>query len=484
MPSVTIAMDFDTDVELFSLPHWLTLHTAVVVLALVAYAAISLARRQRRHPSAAIGWVLLLVLVPYVGLPLFLMFGSRKNARAGRLARIAVQESARHSFHGPGARMRALALGLGLPGAVPCEAPVIHQDGAQAWERLKALVLSAQRTLDVSTFLLGRDRLGDELSALLAGRARDGVRVRLMIDGIGRYLGGVPNLRPLRCAGVEVGLFVRPWSSPLRGRVNLRNHRKMVIGDGEWLWTGGRNLAAEYFDGAAAPDQSAKAWVDLTFDLHGPLVGQASEQFDRDWAVAVAAPAAPMRAAPPTRVDNAATPLAQLLPSGPDQEDDTLYELLMDACFDAAHRIIAVTPYFVPDPALLMAFALAARRGVTVDLLLPRRSNHRLADLARPAPVRELMASGARVWLSPSMLHAKLIIVDETVALAGSLNLDSRSLFLNYEMMVAFYDRETIARFATWAEGVRSGADRLQPRPVGAVREVGEGLLRWLTFQL
>jgi cardiolipin synthase len=131
-----------------------------------------------------------------------------------------------------------------------------------------------------------------------------------------------------------------------------------------------------------------------------------------------------------------------------------------------------------------MALGLAARRGVTVDLILPRRSNHRLADFARPAAVRDLLDCGARVWLVPSMLHAKRFVFDQTVALAGSLNLDARSQFLNYEMMFAFYDRDAIARFTAWADTVGAGATRLAPNRVGALREVGEGLLRWLTFQL
>jgi cardiolipin synthase len=306
------------------------------------------------------------------------------------------------------------------------------------------------------------------------------VRVRFMVDGVGRYLGGLPRLQPLRAAGVHVGLFVRPWSSPLRGRVNLRNHRKVAIADGAWLWTGGRNLAAEYF---VADGAQARPWTDLSFDLRGPLAAQAREQFERDWAIAMRVPPPPL---PPASEAIAAPagPLAQLLPSGPDQADDTLYELLIDACFNASARIVALTPYFVPEPALLMAFTLAARRGVTVDLLLPRHSNHKLADLARPQAVRDLLEAGARVWLTPSMLHAKLVVVDQAVALAGSLNLDARSLFLNYEMMVAFYDRAAVERFAAWADHVRAGAQRLQPRPVSALRQVGEGLLRWLTFQL
>lgn len=463
--------------------HWLTLHTLVVLLALVTYTMLSLARKQRRHPSAAIGWVLFLALVPYLGLPLFLLFGTRKTVRAQRHPRLRMEAAVQEALHGPSGRFRALALGLGLPTPASYEELVIHQDGAMALQRLQDLLRGARATLEVSSFLLGRDPVGDAVAALLAQRAREGVRVRLMIDGVGRYLGGRPRLQSLRDAGVELALFVRPWSSPLRGRVNLRNHRKMAIADGEWLWTGGRNLAAEYFVPRPAHGRRERAWTDLTFDLRGPLATQAHEQFERDWAIATRA-APQLRPALSAPVAPPGARMAQLLPSGPDQADDTLYELLIDACFNAQARIVALTPYFVPDPTLLMAFALAARRGVLVDLVVPRHSNHKLADLARPAALRELLDSGARVWLTPGMLHAKLVVVDDTVALAGSLNLDERSLFLNYEMMVAFYHPADIAHFAAWAERVRSGADAMQPQHVGAWREFGEGLLRWLTFQL
>jgi cardiolipin synthase len=427
--------------------------------------------------------VLFLVLAPYAGLPLFLLFGTRKVARPTRHARPVAQMVAQDVQLGPGTRCRLLARALGLPPPVSFTDLAIHRDGAAALERLRELLLSARHTLEVSSFLLGRDEIGAMVMGLLAQRAQEGGRVRLLIDGVGRYLGGHPNLRRLRAAGVEVGLFACPWSSPLRGRMNLRNHRKAVVADGQWLWTGGRNLAAEYFVGTSSHGHRLRPWVDLSFDLRGTLARQVGEQFERDWAVAVGD-------APPAdrhRVLQAAArgeQVAQLLPSGPDQGDDTVYGLLIDACFNASNRVLALTPYFVPDPVLLMAFELASRRGVAVDLVVPRRSNHRLADLARPQALRDLLDAGGRVWLAPSMLHAKLVIVDDTVALAGSLNLDERSLFLNYEMMVAFYDAETIGRFSQWAELVRSTAQRQPPYEVSVLCEVGEGLLRWLTFQL
>jgi hypothetical protein len=133
---------------------------------------------------------------------------------------------------------------------------------------------------------------------------------------------------------------------------------------------------------------------------------------------------------------------------------------------------------------LVSALTLAARRGVQVDLIMPRRSNHRLADVARHRPLRDLAAAGARLWFTPFMLHAKVIVIDEQLALAGSANLDLRSLFLNYELMVAFYEPADVGRFAAWIESERSAAVRFEPTEPGLLRDLSEGLLLWLAFQL
>ncbi len=468
---------------ILSLRHWATFHTLVVLFALWVYVAVSVARRQRRHPSAALGWVIALALLPYVALPLFVVFGTRKTGRAmaaRRRAPLAPPATAAAPTTG---KLQALAWGLGLPTPAGYHGLRIHEDGGASLQCLHELLRGARRTIDVSTFLLGRDEVGAALCELLVRRAAEGVRVRLIVDGVGRYLGGRPPLDAFRQAGVTVALFVPPLSSRAPGRVNLRNHRKLALADGQWLWTGGRNLAAEYFCGKPLRQgRPAAPWTDLSFDLRGEIAGRAQEQFDRDWSTASGAPA------PAAHEAGAACAFrddaAQLVPSGPDQAEDTVYALLIEACFAAQGRIVAITPYFVPDQTLLMAFALAARRGVTVDLVLPRRSNHLLADMARPAAVREMVDSGVRVWLAPAMVHAKLIIVDDALALAGSVNLDERSLFLNYEMMIAFYRQADIARFAAWAERVRGTATMLTPRPVSVLREFAEGLLRWLTFQL
>lgn len=463
--------------------HWISLHGLVTVLALGFYLTASHTLRQRRHPSAAIAWFLSLALVPYVALPLYLFFGNRKIVRNPAGLAVQAARSTNQQASQPAARIQVLAGTLGLPVPSSYDHFELHEDGAHALQALIAVIDSATRTLDLCTFLFGRDVLGQEIALHLIQRAQQGVQVRLMIDGIGVYFGGHPDLRELTAAGVTVALFVSPFTSPLPGRTNLRNHRKMVIADHERMWMGGRNLAAEYFEGDSSFNHPKPAWIDLSFELRGAITWQAQAQFNKDWAFAKREPQG-VTPQPAPAASGAGSATAQLVPSGPDQAEDTVYTLLISSCFSAQKRIMAVSPYFVPDATLQMALTLAARRGIAVDLLLPAKSNHKLADMARHAALRELVSAGARVWLAPRMIHAKAIVIDDEIAFAGSANLDGRSLFLNYEMMIAFYTQVDVKRFALWIERHRQGARPYKARPPGVIREFGEGMVRWLAFQL
>ena len=476
--------------DIFFDRYLLTLHGIVVALGLFVYVGVARALPQRRDPSAAIAWVVALALLPYVALPLYFMFGSRKLRMRDEPAALLPPVAPADDDEAESQWARRLGRSMGLAPAATYEQLHLHADGAAARLAVLDVIAGARRTLDVCTFILARDHVGDEVAAALRERAAQGVCVRLLLDGIGAWLGGRLDIASLREAGVEVVKFVPPFRSILRGRANLRNHRKMVVADADRLWCGGRNFAAEYFE----------AWHDLSFDLRGELVARACEQFEKDWAHATRRPVTPA-CEPPAASTSAAgrsegsegtmalatvkdAAIGQLVPSGPEQVDDTVQALLLSGCFMARRQVLAVTPYFIPDATLLMALSLAARRGVVVDLVMPRRSNHHLADVARHRPLRDLAAAGARIWFVPWMLHAKAIVIDEQLALAGSANLDLRSLFLNYELMVAFYEPFDVRRFAAWIEGERAGAVRFVPREPGLVRDLSEGLLLWLAFQL
>jgi cardiolipin synthase A/B len=467
-----------------SITHWLTLHGLVTVAAVLIYVISAHVLRQRRAPAAAIAWMLFILLMPYVALPAFLAFGSRKLARPNSSTH---PHAPRAGATDADAWAVETIVALGQPEPAPYSDLNLHQDGHAARDALLNTIDGARASIDLCTFILRHDALGDRVLDRLCERAQRGLRVRLMLDGMGRLMARSPSLKPLVKAGGEVALFVRPLRSPLKGRTNLRNHRKLLLADGTLptarLWCGGRNLAAEYFDG----EPGAPPWRDLSFDLRGPMVRQASNLFERDWAFASGQPqaAAPLPAQPePPSAAPAPSATAQLVASGPDQADDTLHALLVTAAYRARKRIALATPYFVLESALLMALCLASRRGVVVDLLVPARSNHPLSDMARGRGLRSLAQAGGRIWLAPGMMHAKLAVIDETLALAGSANLDSRSLFLNYELMVAFHETTDVRRYADWFDRERMTATPFIATQPGLIRDMADGMLLWVGFQL
>lgn len=465
-----------------SYPNAWLVHAGFVALGLIIYVMGTHASGQRRHPSAALAWVLTITLLPYVGLPLYILLGTRKFARPQRKAQPELQP------HDSDLQSCAVATleGMGLAPPATNRDIRFHMDGQAAWAELAALISGAQQTLDICTYLLANDQVGERVVQLLEKRARAGVRVKLMLDGFGSWRTSRSKVHRLRAAGVQLRWYMPLLHNPFRGQVNLRNHRKLAIADKQRLWTGGRNLAAEYFTGK----RGHRPWIDLSFSIDGTLAQQAHELFNRHWPDGQAPDAARQTADVATLTDEgsaiskAYVHLAQMVPSGPDQFEDTFYGLLLTALYRAELRVRAVTPYFVPDDALLTAMCLAARRGVQVELMVPKKSNHRLADIARARALRDLVAAGARVLLVPDMVHAKAILVDDSLAFSGSLNLDSRSLFLNFELMLAFYAREDIAALSQWIDLNFCNLKQLQPVQPSLLRDTGEGLVRWLGFQI
>ena len=454
-------------------------HGGFIAIGLLVYVLATRVGKQRRHPSAAIGWVLSIIAFPYVAVPLFLIFGTRKVARAPAVgvAEAPVDTAARE--HVP--RWAAVALAA-MHVEPPCRVGRVEfqSDGAQALRSLIELCDGAASTLAVQTFVFRNDAVGQAAARALGAAARRGVRTRLLVDGVGSAALPRGVVHQLRSAGVEVRSFMPLLHNPMRGRTNLRNHRKLAVADGSVLWAGGRNLAIEYF----VDSGGRRAWIDLGFTATGSLAASAQRQFDDDWLFAGGSSTSAGSDCRLEHVADSGGSWAQWVASGPDRRDDTLHDLLMTAAYHANQRILAVTPYFVPDDALLQALLMAARRGVKVSLVLPARSNHRLADIAREKSVRALVDAGADVRLTPCMVHAKVLVIDEGVAMCGSLNLDGRSLFLNYEAMAVFYGRDEVQWLAEWT---RSLAATGQPHPGGApslARDVLEGVVRAIGFQL
>ncbi len=444
-----------------------TTHSLAIVVSVLTYILTTRAERERRPPSIAIAWVLGLIALPYLVLPMYVMFGRRKLPRktvhwsAGRL----------HAEHWA----EDLIESFGLPPAAPSRVR-FHQDGIESRTGLIATMEGAVERLDVCTYILGDDSFGREATGFMIDCVGRGVRVRLLIDGVGALQLPRHWQREMNAAGIETAVFSPLLARRTPGPRNLRNHRKWVVADGRRLWAGGRNLAAEYFTGA----DGAAPWSDLSFELEGPTAATAALQFEADWSAAGGKAAAPI----PVPDQHYPDSRTQFLPSGPDQLEDTVHALLIDACFQATHRMIAVTPYFVPDVSLETAMRLAARRGVRIDLCIPLRSNHILADFVRNRSLRALSNAGVAVHLLPYMNHAKAVVFDDSVAVCGSCNLDSRSLLLNYESAVVFYGRAEIEWLAQWMLALIPGARPFDSRAPGLWRDLCEGLLLTVAYQL
>lgn len=247
-------------------------HAMLVVAGLLVYVMFTRIDHQRRHPSAALAWVLGIVAFPYVALPLFLLVGSRKFARPLRtLHRPGTATTLSHAATGEGpAWATHLLAGMDLAPAVRNAHVHFHEDGPEALQALLALIDSARHSLDVCTFVFHHDEVGDRVAQALVQCAQRGVATRLLVDAVGSLHTPAAVLSQLARQGVTVRRFMPLLHNPMRGRTNLRNHRKVAVADGARLWSGGRNLASEYFlDRPGKP-----AWLDLSFDVEGPLAAR------------------------------------------------------------------------------------------------------------------------------------------------------------------------------------------------------------------
>jgi len=403
---------------------------------------------QKRSPSGTLAWLLVIVLLPYLGVPLYLMFGGRKQLRrAGKKGRLGLAASAIPPTQEACVTERILQT-YNIPGALGGHRLTLCQTGQRTFEELVRLIDGAHTSIHISTFIFRPDAVGRLIVSKLAEKARAGVHVRLLMDGVGSLHTRPRHLRKLTDAGGKIGWFMPVLHRPFRGRTNLRNHRKIVIVDHQTVLAGGTNIGAEYI----GPTPLSGRWRDLAFVLEGPTVRYWEDVFGQDWEFASGEiPAQSSEEAP--QPPPAGQAVVQFVPSGPDMDGDALYDAILSMIYASRQRLWIVTPYFVPDEPLCQALMLAARRGVDVRVLLPRRSNHWLADFVRGNWLRQIQQAGGLIlFYTEGMVHAKALLMDDETAVLGSANMDIRSLLFNYESAMFVYSRPEIKQTADYIE--------------------------------
>jgi cardiolipin synthase len=428
---------------------------------------------QRRPSGSAFAWLLVIFLVPYAGIPLYLVFGGRKYAR---LARSKSSLALPPPMRDAAGRAPAGLLGDPRVSAGTSDGVEWLDEGTVAYEAFLQGIESAKTSIRLVTFVVGNDTTGVPLLEALAKRAEEGVEVRLLLDDLLRFRAPKPLLERIVRAGGRVERFMPLLHVPFRGRSNLRNHRKIAIFDGARAIVGGMNLATEYMGPLPSPDR----WRDLSIVVRGEAVKTLDFIFRADWEFACGERLAARDPPTPESIDKERTTPVFVVPSGPDSATDPIYDAIATAIFRAERRFWVTTPYFVPDETLAKALSIAARRGVDVRVVVPAKSNHGLADLAAAPYLRDLEADGVSVFRHTKMVHAKAMIADDHLGVVGSANFDMRSLFLDYEIALFLTGPSEIARLATWFEETLLGASKGLSTP-GRVRRGIEDVARLLS---
>jgi cardiolipin synthase len=447
-------------------PYVVTLLSVLFSLLATGHAVLS-----KRDTRAAIGWVGVIWLAPLLGVLLYVWLGINRIERRARSLRAERPRSDSSSVLGECPAevpdQAGTLAGMPLQPLVQLVRDVTRRpllagnrvtplvNGDQAYPAMLQAIDEAARSITLTTYIFDHDPAGQRFQDALRRAISRHVEVRVLIDNVGTHYRWRPIPRWLRRAGIPCAQFL-PTLIPWRFQYsNLRSHRKILVVDGRIGFTGGINIHA----GNCLERQPRHPVQDLHFRLTGPVVTQLQSVFADDWAFCTGE----LLHGQPwfSTIEPEGPVLARGIPSGPDDDFETLRLTLLGAIACARSSVLVVTPYFLPDASLIAALNVAALRGVQVDIVLPAENDLALVQWASAALLWQVLERGCRVWLSPPPFdHTKLMLVDGLWTLLGSANWDPRSLRLNFEFNVECYDRD-LATLLT--ELVRSKIQQSRP---------------------
>ncbi len=459
--------------------HWIYGYLMVTIGGILLFLAISHILYQKRSPTSMISWMMAIVFVPFIAVPLYFLIGIRKRENKYTKATIKLNEAHKENIHTPVNGSHALSSILkknGIPSATENNHYELITKDTEAYARLMGEIDKATSTIELATYVFNYDVTTHKILKALTKRASEGIQVRLLLDVVGSLKSYFwqKHFQELRDAGGEVGFFIPILSRPFQGYINLRNHRKIYLFDRVRLLSGGMNLSDEYL----GEDTHTKRWDDILYYLEGAAVFGFYQIFQNDWNYATGKDEKIEFDSIEKPVDSKGDSIVQVVPSGPDIPTDALYEALLNAIYSSKKRIWIVTPYFVPDENIVQALVIAQHKGVDVKLITPKQSNHLIADLGRSPYMRELDAIGVDVVLyEGEMLHAKAILFDDLGGMVGSVNIDNRSLFLNYEIVTFTYSPEFIKSIESWMESLMQNSTRGIEKP-SKLREAVENMMK------
>jgi cardiolipin synthase len=423
--------------------------TLLLIAHWVIIAAVTARVVTRRPPQAvpvAVAWLALVFSLPILGAMLYLALGEKRLGGLRSSQRLHDHATMRAWLarevkgvpldpeRAPACASLALRL-LGQPMTTGNQAHLLSS-ARDFFDELVGALDAAERTCELTFYIWESGGRVDDVADALARAAARGVRCRLLLDAIGSksFLASAEAARLAR-AGVAIRSALT--TGPLRSlelRLDLRNHRKLVVVDDRVAYIGSQNLADPR---SFKQDAGVGQWVDAMARLAGPVVAPLLAVFELDWAAEGGEPFT----APVPSGESPGHVRMQVVPSGPAVAPEAIHQLLLTALYAARRSVVLTTPYFVPSDALFTALLSAATRGVAVRLVVPARNDSLLAEFAGSALYEALLSAGVRIHLyEGGLLHCKSLVIDDHLSVFGSVNLDMRSLWLDFELSVFVYD--------------------------------------------
>lgn len=422
-----------------------------------------------RTSQGTLAWILGLIFMPFVGVPLFLLFGRRRftgylqaRQRDSRDFDQALPQSARKQIlelaHKPEKRLSlltALEHLAEMPTVVGNRTQLLV-DGNETFDSILQNLDQASEYVLLQSYILKADRLGTQLKQKLIELAQKGIRIYLLLDGIGSYSLAPGYRSDLEAAGIELHFFTTSLGRQRRFQVNFRNHRKIVIIDGRIAYVGGHNIADAYRE----ETRRFGHWRDTHLRVEGPTVQQLQLIFLEDW-YWVCHQMPELCWEPRTLKDGFP---ALVLPTGPADKLESGSLMFLALINAARNRLWLASPYFIPDQAVTGALQLAATRGVDVRVILPGRPDKYITWMAAYPFILEAGKAGIRFYrFKPGFLHQKVILVDDDVSCIGTANIDNRSLRLNFEVSLLAIDKGVATATAEMLENDIASSQQLDP---------------------
>lgn len=440
--------------------------TLFILLGLTLIAAVWAAGHallHKRDPRSALVWVSLSITIPVIGALAYWLLGINRITRRAHRWHKSGRKPAFHELspsHGPSPAvlpeqyeglyfLEVLAdrVARTRTHAGNCIEPLVN--GEEAYPAMLTAISRASHSVHLCSYIFDGDQVGAQFVTALEDAVKRGVTVRVIVDAMGERYSSVTARKALEGSGVDVRHYLPLYKGPF---INLRNHRKLLLVDGDIAFTGGMNIRNNHCV-IAVPESEAA--TDLHFCVRGPVVADLQRLFIEDWHFVSGQHLDDPGCFPP--LNGYGSALIRAISDGPDRQFRKLEWIVMGALATARQRVRIMTPYFIPDRPMVTALITAALRGVDVTLILPQRNNLPFVAWASRASYWELIKNGISILEQPPpFAHTKLFLVDDLWSLIGSANLDTRSFRLNFELNLSIFDQEFTATLNNHFESIQA----------------------------